>query len=641
MAGRPIGRGDNPLNKRKQRNETAEQLNARIAKTSATRKENNARKAAEAAKHFFEPRRTKPNVTTSNETATVYNEDDNSNEDEQNITINNDTIEIVPAINVIANLDIDEDGDEYQEDFDLDDQFLPDDQDLGVQQQYVKAIQLRLREEVSTKGSCNELWLLEHLKSNGWWVRNENAIKIAKKLGLKRSYIAYYRDVYVWLPDVRWKDVNCMPCCPTCKSNEHVGNKGFHDKHFGRLIIGLRENYYAISRRYVCYSCMKKSDDIESVIDQSLNENENVSVEKTVDKLQYNFMGWNSQSLPLLPLGRGSEFPAFLSWKAGVDKTVIDMMRPLFDKGSKPESFSNMLLELHTSELLQNLVKENHGIQMFPHWTNASDYKSTNETFDTIALHHQTLDDKLEQRCRELGPIALTREQEYMSQAMGTRLPFLPFVSKEESLAYAEYVLDSDETRDYDQAAEDWIKYVNGKTVMPKLPAQLRTYDETWSRNMRIKECMKNARSGNEKIKELNGALTPQSRTGDGIMVVLEPEVPKPLPQPQLQAMKDASFEVVGGILVGENPMDNNRKKKRQRKCGVCGKIGCSGTGGRKYCPVSISNECKRQRVRSKVYTRQCSVCSMYGPSWLNCGRGSGNRTLCQNFNLNGDRKQL
>lgn len=161
MAGRPIGRGDNPLNKRKQRNETAEQLNARIAKTSsATRKENNARKAAEAAKHFFEPRRTKPNVTTSNETATVYNEDDNSNEDEQNITINNDTIEIVPAINVIANLDIDEDGDEYQEDFDLDDQFLPDDQDLGVQQQYVKAIQLRLREEVSTKGSCNELWLL-------------------------------------------------------------------------------------------------------------------------------------------------------------------------------------------------------------------------------------------------------------------------------------------------------------------------------------------------------------------------------------------------------------------------------------------------------------------------------------------------
>ena len=61
MAGRPVGRADNPYNKRKQRNETAEQLNARIERTAATRKENNARKATEAAKNFFNPRRKKSN----------------------------------------------------------------------------------------------------------------------------------------------------------------------------------------------------------------------------------------------------------------------------------------------------------------------------------------------------------------------------------------------------------------------------------------------------------------------------------------------------------------------------------------------------------------------------------------------------
>jgi hypothetical protein len=166
-------------------------------------------------------------------------------------------------------------------------------------------------------------------------------------------------------------------------------------------------------------------------------------------------------------------------------------------------------------------------------------------------------------------------------------------------------------------------------------------YDLLGSRNMRLKERMKNVRSGNEKNKELNGALKPQNATRDGSLVVLEPAVPKPLPQPQLQAMKDASYKVVGGILVLQNPMDNNQRKRRPRKCGVCGKSGCPGTGARKYCPISISKECKRQKVRSKVYTRQCSVCSMYGPSWLNCGRGSGNKTLCRNFYLNGDRKQL
>jgi hypothetical protein len=64
-------------------------------------------------------------------------------------------------------------------------------------------------------------------------------------------------------------------------------------------------------------------------------------------KLQYTFMGWDPKSLPLTAHGCGDEFPAFLTWKAGLDKTLIDMMRPEFDKGTRPEAFSSMLLELH------------------------------------------------------------------------------------------------------------------------------------------------------------------------------------------------------------------------------------------------------------------------------------------------------
>ncbi len=62
-------------------------------------------------------------------------------------------------------------------------------------------------------------------------------------------------------------------------------------------------------------------------------------------------MGWDSRILPLFPYGRGLEFPAFLTWRAGVDSMVVDIMRPLFDKALKPESFSNILLELHSAEL--------------------------------------------------------------------------------------------------------------------------------------------------------------------------------------------------------------------------------------------------------------------------------------------------
>lgn len=65
---------------------------------------------------------------------------------------------------------------------------------------------------------------------------------------------------------------------------------------------------------------------------------------------QYNFMGWNEVSLPLFPYGHGSEFPAFLTWRAGLDKTLVDMMHPLFNKGFRPEAMSARLVELHSKE---------------------------------------------------------------------------------------------------------------------------------------------------------------------------------------------------------------------------------------------------------------------------------------------------
>ena len=152
---------------------------------------------------------------------------------------------------------------------------------------------MRLRDEVNTQSmKCKDKWLLRHLSGNGWWIRKENARFIASKLNLQKSYAAYYRDVYVWLPDIQWNDdTNCMPCCPSCKSNEHVGNNGFRDNHFGRLIVGLRENYYVISRRYICYSCQRKSKEADAAINQAFDGNEDVSVEQTVNKIQYSFMG--------------------------------------------------------------------------------------------------------------------------------------------------------------------------------------------------------------------------------------------------------------------------------------------------------------------------------------------------------------
>jgi len=94
-------------------------------------------------------------------------------------------------------------------------------------------------------------WLKRLLDENDWWVRKTDARYVVKKLELKKESYAYYRDVYIWLPDICWKDVEktFMPCCPNCKIGyPNVGPHGFRDNHTGRVVVNLKETYYLISR---------------------------------------------------------------------------------------------------------------------------------------------------------------------------------------------------------------------------------------------------------------------------------------------------------------------------------------------------------------------------------------------------------
>jgi hypothetical protein len=75
---------------------------------------------------------------------------------------------------------------------------------------------------------------------------------------------------------------------------------------------------------------------------------------------QYTFMGYDLQSRQLLPHGYGSKFPAFFTYKAAVDNEIIDLMRPLFNKGVKPEAMSSVLLELHAKEYYCQYEKREH-----------------------------------------------------------------------------------------------------------------------------------------------------------------------------------------------------------------------------------------------------------------------------------------
>ena len=50
--------------------------------------------------------------------------------------------------------------------------------------------------------------------------------------------VEYYRDCYLWLPDIIWGKED-MTVCPDFQSNERVGPHGFQKEHHSRHIFGL------------------------------------------------------------------------------------------------------------------------------------------------------------------------------------------------------------------------------------------------------------------------------------------------------------------------------------------------------------------------------------------------------------------
>lgn len=299
---------------------------------------------------------------------------------------------------------------------------------------------------------------------------------------------------------------------------------------------------------------------------------------------------------------------------------------------------------------LQNLMMENHGIQLYPHWTNASDFRSTDESFDTIPLHSQILQEALDKRCEELDDIKLTREQAYVAKSMGTILPFLPVVHKEENKTFAKLVLNGKGPINFDTAAVEWCKYVDGKNIMPKLPLQLRTHYEAWSRNQRVKESMKKAIPGLDMLAELNRVITPHVPNDElnNIMQFSwkEPRMPASLPHPPLQALPGtAEVDVVGGIFVGKDAPSSTiaaQPKKRKRRCGLCQNEGCKGSGGRHLCQYLLQSSSSKKRSVPKKRPRQCQLCVQYGEGkHSNCIRGSANQDFCKYYHKDGRNKSI
>ena len=232
---------------------------------------------------------------------------------------------------------------------------------------------------------------------------------------------------------------------------------------------------------------------------------------------------------------------------------------------------------------LQHLVMQNRDTRLFPNWSNVSEFWSTDESFDNIALHsqelHKTLLEQWEKNV-DKSKVKLTSDQMYLCKAMEINLPFLPFATEEERKQFAKCVLDPGFPKKEEDAAIEWCKYVDGVTIFPKLPVHMRNYQE-FERNERVRQSVENARDGNEKLLELNAALT-SPPSGN---MAREIPCPQAMFDPQPQAMRISPYVIVGGVAVGQTPTDvprrmrgargPDKRKRKERECRICASNGC------------------------------------------------------------------
>ena len=215
-----------PQNNCRKRNQKETQRLEQIRKCDATKerkkverdnKEKVARKnAAQQAKRNFFGTLIADNIGDTNNAHTDPENNDaiaiEENDDDNVVVIENPLVTVTDSMDVIEKLDFDLDFDDEEASRNNSDD-CPDDLLPGIHQKYVDAIQKRVKAEVIRNNTSNDQWLVTHLNNNDWWIRKVHVPMITRKLkksdhmlNPKREYAAFYRDVYVWVPDFCWQD---------------------------------------------------------------------------------------------------------------------------------------------------------------------------------------------------------------------------------------------------------------------------------------------------------------------------------------------------------------------------------------------------------------------------------------------------
>jgi len=229
-----------------------------------------------------------------------------------------------------------------------------------------------------------------------------------------------------------------------------------------------------------------------------------------------------------------------------------------------------------------------------------------------------------------------------MCRQQGIPIPFLPVDGKDEYKLFSHLVLFELKHFEENEMAMKWIDFVDGVTIFPKLPHQLRKYHKQWERNRRVQNAVDNMKSELNMLDDLNKEhIPPDLATGEsgiddgmgfhdddivdvmeagGLLTFPRAYLPPPMEPPGIQALRPAYER--DGLFVGFDRIGENLILEEL--------------------PPFMRFQGNRGQDIRKRKVRRCWLCLHYGQS--NMARecpGRSHRKNCRRFNEDGSSKNL
>lgn len=128
-------------------------------------------------------------------------------------------------------------------------------------------------------------------------------------------------------------------------------------------------------------------------------------------------------------------------------------------------------------------------------------------------MHNDALLEQLKSNLAhvDLKKVKLSRDIAYVAKSQAVPLPFLPVHTPQEKKLYTLLTLEHlrvtrRSAPDFNTVALEWCKHVNGETIFPKIPVYLRTYNDTYMYNQRVRQAISSSRESAGRLSDLNRA---------------------------------------------------------------------------------------------------------------------------------------